>query len=381
MDGSGREDENELKVGFVNENLSGHAAFHAQLVSGLAEVGGLRIETVDIPGRSLLRRALTSPLPLPDGWDFDAPLFRNQVGQSVAVRPQVRRLVDRCDVLHLYTQNACPLTMRYLRRKPYVVTTDSTCAQASEKFGFRYPGRGAAIGNFLSSAVEARVLKGAAEVVAQSEWARKAIVEEVGVDPNRVHCLRLGAPPPWAPIDRPPRRPRIIFVAATMKRKGGWELLRILGDRIGVSVDVVLVTYEQVPARPGLEVRNDIRPGDGQIDQLLASVDIFALPTDMDMSPNAVLEAMAAGLPVVTYRGGALPEMVDDGSSGYVVDSHDERGFGQAITALVESHERRQAFGEAGRRILATRFDGRQASAQFRDILLQVPSRHARRHG
>jgi len=358
-----------MVVGLVNENLSGHAAFHSRLVAGLSELGDLQLETVDVPERGLLRRALTSPLPLPEGWDFDAPLFRNQVGQSLVVRTAVRRLVEGCDVLHLYTQNACPLALRHLRHKPYVVTVDATCSQAAEKFPFRYPGRGAAVGDTLSSWVEGRLLRGAAAVVAQSEWARTALVEVVGIDPGRVHCIRIGALPPWPRSSRPPRRPRVVFVGASMRRKGGWELLRLLDDKIGDTVEVVLVTRQRVPRRPGLEVRNDVRPGDGQIRQILEGADIFALPTDMDMSPNAVLEAMAAGLPVVTYRCGGIPEMVDHGVSGYVVDLHDERAFRDAVIQLADAPERRHAFGEAGRQILASRFDPGAASAALRDVL------------
>lgn len=361
-----------LTVGLINENLSGHAAFHSRLLAGLSDVGGFRLESLDVPGRGLMRRVLTNPLPLPEGWDFDAPLFRNQVGQSFAVRSGVKSLVERCDVIHIYTQNACPLTMRYLRRKPYVVTVDATCSQAAEKFPFRYTGRGSAIGDRLSSLVEARLLRNAAGVVAQSQWARAAVIEKVGLDESLVHCIRIGAPSPWPRVIRPSRRPRVVFVGARMHRKGGWELLRILAPWIGKNLDVVLVTHDSVPNRPGVEVRNDVRPGDGQIERILGDADIFALPTDMDMSPNAVLEAMAAGLPVVTYRCGALAEMVDDGASGYVVDLHDERSFGEAVMDLVDCPYRRRMFGDEGRRVLARRFDARAASSALAGVLRQA---------
>lgn len=353
----------------VNENLGGHGAFHSRLVAALSEFDDLRLESVNVPARGRLRTLLTAPLPLPAGWDFDLPLFRNQVGQSFAVRRDLRRLVDRSDVIHLYSQNACPLLLGSLRPRPYIVTTDATCLQVRGKLPFRYPGRGAAADDRLSSWVERHLLRGAVHVVAQSEWARAAIVEDVGVEPDRVTCIRAGAPPPGPAVERPSRLPRVVFVGATMKRKGGWELLEVLDDQIGRTLEVVLVTREQVPGRPGLKVHNDVRSGDGQIEHILQDTDIFAFPSDVDMSPNAVLEAMAAGLPVVTYRSGALPEMVDHEASGYVVDLHDKEALRDAVMALAESPTRRAEYGARARQILATRFDRQAAASAFRAVL------------
>src|SRR6185437_6115408 len=98
-------------------------------------------EELHIGSGGLLRRVLTSPLPLPSGFDFDAPLFRNQIGQSAAAWRRLRALVKSNDVIHMYSQNAAPLPIGQLRRLPLIVSSDGTCEQTSERFSFRYPGR------------------------------------------------------------------------------------------------------------------------------------------------------------------------------------------------------------------------------------------------
>lgn len=360
-----------LTIGFVNENLSGHATFHQNLVRELTATDpGVEAIVYDLPPKGMLRRLLTSPYPLPEGWDFDAPIFRNQIGQSIVARQTVKHMIDRCDVLHLYTQNCAPMLAGTLRTVPYVVCADATTCQASKKMSFRYPGIGNRTGDRLARIYEERIFHEAAAVVAQSEWARRDILEVSGLSPDRVTTLRIGAPRPLPWIPRPSReRPQIVMVGASLKRKGGFTLLQLLADEIGRTCDLTLVTGVPVPPRPGLTVRNDVRPGDGKIDQILLGADVFVLPSDSDMSPNAVLEAMAAGLPVVAYDTGAISEMVEDGRTGRVVPVGDREGLHSALLELLASPDLRAEYGQAGRQRLEHHFDPAAAAAGVgRDI-------------
>jgi glycosyltransferase involved in cell wall biosynthesis len=66
--------------------------------------------------------------------------------------------------------------------------------------------------------------------------------------------------------------------------------------------------------------------------------------------PMSVLEAMAAGLPVVASAVGGVPEVVRDGETGALVPPRDPVARGRAITRLGEDPALRQRFGAAGRR-------------------------------
>lgn len=68
----------------------------------------------------------------------------------------------------------------------------------------------------------------------------------------------------------------------------------------------------------------------------VASVDIFVLPSRLEGLGTSVLDAMAVGTPVVATRSGGLPEMIEDGSSGLLVDSGDIQALGKALTRVLE---------------------------------------------
>lgn len=77
--------------------------------------------------------------------------------------------------------------------------------------------------------------------------------------------------------------------------------------------------------------------------------DIFAMPSLTEGLPMAALEAMAEGLPVVATHVGGLPELVEDGKTGYLVPPLDVGQLCAALRILIRDPKRRQAMGTAGR--------------------------------
>ena len=72
-------------------------------------------------------------------------------------------------------------------------------------------------------------------------------------------------------------------------------------------------------------------------------------PSRADNLPLAVLEAMAAGLPVVGTRVGGIPELVVDGETGVLVEPEDPPALAEALDSLAASPELRRELGRAGR--------------------------------
>jgi len=81
---------------------------------------------------------------------------------------------------------------------------------------------------------------------------------------------------------------------------------------------------------------------------LLQRFDVFCLTSNSEGMPNAVMEAMAAGLPVVATRVGGVPDLVQDGVTGYLVEPGDIKGFAEAIRKLLLDPDFAERMGKAG---------------------------------
>jgi glycosyltransferase involved in cell wall biosynthesis len=84
------------------------------------------------------------------------------------------------------------------------------------------------------------------------------------------------------------------------------------------------------------------------IASLLKAADLFVLSSRFEAVPMAILEAMAAGLPVLATRVGSIPEMVADGQSGLLVDPGDEDAMAGALATLAADRSLRDAMGAQG---------------------------------
>jgi glycosyltransferase involved in cell wall biosynthesis len=83
---------------------------------------------------------------------------------------------------------------------------------------------------------------------------------------------------------------------------------------------------------------------------MLAACDLFALSSHWEGNPMAVMEAMAAGLPVVATAVGSVPDLVADGETGILVPPGEERTFAAALASLARDPGRRRQMRAAAMR-------------------------------
>ncbi len=92
------------------------------------------------------------------------------------------------------------------------------------------------------------------------------------------------------------------------------------------------------------------------VPQVLQAMDVFVLPSIAEGISNTILEAMATGLPVVATRVGGNPELVDDGTTGTLVEAGSPEALASAIAGYLADPGRRLAHGRASRRLAVARF-------------------------
>ncbi len=366
---------------FVNENLGGHATMHLHMFEALAEHPELEIETLDVPRAGVARRIAAAQIPGLARLDLDLAPLRDQLVQSRFTRRMIRRRIasEPRTAVHAYSQHAVLLSADDLRRVPTVVSTDGSAMQNAEQLPYRRPTRYTKRSAAITQRMERAVLDAATIVVAQSEWAAKSIRDSYGLDAERLRVIPFGIVPfePAAPTvgDGPPQ---ITIVGNGLSRKGYPRLLRVFRERLRERCQMNVVTRDHLVAEPGVRVFDDIKPGDARLVQLLADTAVFVLPSEIDKSPYSIVEAMFAGVPVVSTHEGGIPELVAHGVTGLLVD-HDDEALGHAITTLLDSGPTRTRMGAAGRARALARFDARVTTAALLDVIVEARARFATR--
>jgi glycosyltransferase involved in cell wall biosynthesis len=108
------------------------------------------------------------------------------------------------------------------------------------------------------------------------------------------------------------------------------------------------------------------------VDEIMGCFDIFVLPSLNEGMGRVLVEAMAAGLPIVASRVGGIPDLVKDGENGLLVPPADATALAKAISALLEDKEKRKRMGEVGTKIClqySTEAMVEQIDDLYRDLL------------
>ncbi len=166
-------------------------------------------------------------------------------------------------------------------------------------------------------------------------------------------------------------RARILFIGELLERKGLWVLLDALDavDASGRDYELVLVGDDT----PGLDPAKDemvrtIRDrGRGEsltgavpreeVYRLLSGSDLFVLPTEYEGQPFTVIEALAAGVPVVATDIPAIRSMVTAPDNGRLVPWNDPTALAAAITELLDDANERRRISAANRELAREQYD------------------------
>ena len=174
--------------------------------------------------------------------------------------------------------------------------------------------------------VEARICRAAAHLFPMSSWAARSLQEDFGIEPERITVQPPALDPSGWPSPARGRHavPQVLFIGNDLRRKGAFRLADWVAGPLAGRCHLHVVSSDR-PAPSGPQVTCHGRvPHQRLMAEILPDMDIFCLPTRLDMSPFVIAEASAAGLPVVASHLGGIPDMVRDGETGFLVTSVEE---------------------------------------------------------
>jgi glycosyltransferase involved in cell wall biosynthesis len=111
------------------------------------------------------------------------------------------------------------------------------------------------------------------------------------------------------------------------------------------------------------------------ITRVLNTLDVFVFPSLQEALGTAILEAMAMEKPVVASRVGGIPEVVQEGRTGYLIDPEDSRAIARRVIQLLKDGETRRRMGAEGRRLVEARYDNRLMVQQLEKLYHELMDR------
>jgi len=219
---------------------------------------------------------------------------------------------------------------------------------------------------------ETRIYGNASMVFTMSDATRRCLVEEYGCPETKVAAVHAG--PNAAPADGDVSAPdryasqRILFVGARWEPKGGPDLVAAF-ERVLESHPRAQLTI--VGCSPALDLPNCEVVGTvpvAQVGSFFDRASIFCMPTRRDAYGIVFLEALAHGLPVVATPTAAVPELVSEGETGYLVEAGDIAALASRLTSLLDDPEKCRRFGVAARRAGDSYSWARTAQTMLRHI-------------
>jgi glycosyltransferase involved in cell wall biosynthesis len=362
-----------LRAAFVMEQTLGHVTHYRNMREVVAD------------------RTDVHPIWLPIPFDVRGPehlvpLLRSNWSVRASWRARSALMAalsqQQIDVMLFHTQVTALFSHSIMRRVPAVVSLDATPINYDSvaKY-YRHRPAGTGLLDRRKRNMNRQTFELAAALVTWSKWARQSLIDDYGINGDAIRVITPGAAASFFALGqarsaRPPRSPgdpiQLLFVGGDFQRKGGALLLESMRGGLGERCNLHVVTREVIRPQPGVFIHNGVAPNSAELHDLFAAADIFVLPTYADCLALVLMEAAAAGLPVVATSVGALAEAFTPGESGLLVPPDDVRALTSALTALVDDAGLRRRMGRAGHSLARHRFDARSNALALLDLMSDV---------
>jgi glycosyltransferase involved in cell wall biosynthesis len=231
-------------------------------------------------------------------------------------------------------------------------------------------------------------------VFAVSDQVRRHCIEIDRIDPSRVQTVYNGLDVvDWNTPSRPDNAPDkvIVTTVGNIRRVKGHDVFikaaaaivqHFPGVSFSIAGDVLEPDYfaelQSLVRDLNLSEHFHFTGGVTNLREHLSSSDIFVLPSRSEGFSNAIVEAMAASLPVVATNVGGNAEAVEDGVTGFIVPFDDPSALSTAVIRLISNPSEAKTMGEAGKNLVMEKFTTEammnKIASAYRNLLASDPS-------
>ena len=254
---------------------------------------------------------------------------------------------------------------------PYVIYTDGTRAitERGDPLCQLWPSKSE---KTIRKRLETKLYRNARLILTFSECARMSVINDYGIDENKVVTVYAGANLKEIPstIEKDYSNKTILFVGRDFHRKGGPTLIKAFKEvkkhvknaklimvsepnlnypsRIHTIFDFFGINISSKLNIPDLIIKSHI-PYEELI-RLYEHASVFAMPSIQENFGHVFLEAMAYKTPCIGTTVDAMPEIIENGKTGFLVPPNDHKELADKLILLLEDENLMKRMGESGRR-------------------------------
>jgi glycosyltransferase involved in cell wall biosynthesis len=361
-----------FNFGFVIEHMLGHVTHYQNLKHWVAQDSTVRPVWMPIEaGKN-------------DLWEH-LPIIRSNWSLQSSLRARdAIRAAQPLDALFLHTQTVSLFSASFAQQIPTIISTDATPLNYDTVgAGYQHKVGGNSLLERQKFLWNRHTYHAATALITFCEWAKDSLIKDYDVPAEKIHVISFGVDlTQWQfqrnqTIDSPVR---LLFVGGDFTRKGGHTLIEAFRSGLeGCTLDIVTQDAQVAKELSGLErvqVHQNLAANSPKLKELYAEADIFVLPTQADCYPNVIIEAMAAGLPIITTDVGAIREQVANGVNGLLLPTSDVSALVTALKVLIDDPLKRRAMSIASQQLAAERFDGRRNYNRILSLMKNVTQEH-----
>ena len=212
-------------------------------------------------------------------------------------------------------------------------------------------------------------------VIVWSNWARKGYIDD-GVDQGKVNVI----PPAFTTSRKKIKHDsmNLLFIGRDYHRKGGDVALKVF-ENLKKSHDNIRLTFvgriedgemlEKVKRDECISYFDHVSKSDLH-EKIFPMSDIFILPTIAEAYGMSIIEAMSNAIPVIASNISAIPEVVQDGVSGYLVSPNSIELFTRRCAELLDNKEKRETMGRNALEKVERAFSPEKIGSKLYDLYL-----------